>query len=407
MKFTIDTAELRSTFDAIGSALKALDWKNTCLITARKQRVVVEASAGGGYFKRTLKAKVDDAGEMQVAINRLPEFPASTTTFSRDGARVGFISGRLKGAFDVPSDVDAVDRIDKAIKDGIVISAPLLHQLIRTVLFAPANPEIPIGLRICTRAKHHEVKAVAFDSYRAAIFQQTFPPAKAPPKHKDKKPDKDKKPGKGKPQEEEPTVAELHAEVLDDVDYMFTANMANAIYGLFDDDIHIGATKKLACFADAHTVLFLPYMAPDKSEDVDDLMRDLRHQKPRIEALLDPHAAEQTIAPACSIISRKEGLLTLVPDAGKGVLGVQVASEYAKTRTQVDLLKAKIRDATPFDVAYGYLMEFLANIAWYITPADDDTEYGAVTLQVFKKCLTLSVPQAIYVMPLRTKKTKD
>lgn len=405
MRFTTESQDFSDALAAVSSALKELDWKGTCCITAGKHDVVIEASAGGGYFRRKLTgAKVDDPGNVTISTEQVPEFPAPQTTFNcGDGKKIEFTSGRLRGFFLALKDADAVERITKEIKEGMVVSAPMLHQMIRTILFEPSTPDIPMSLRILTRKKTRTVRAVVFDAYRAAVFEQTFDKERPKPKKRPKSDEAEKKDGKrsskeGKTVELTP-YDDFHVTVLEDVDYSFPASLVNSIYGLFDGDVHIGTSSKLAYFADKRTLLYHPYSSTDEADDVDAFLGSLQEQKPLLEARLDPAAVQQVISPACSIISRKEGMLTLTPNADKHAMVVRVSSEYAGTKTSFDLLKLKLRKEQPFSVAYGYLMEFLSQIAWYVTP-DEDGKTDGVQLRVWPKCLTLSVPQAVYVMPL-------
>jgi hypothetical protein len=405
MRFVTESQDFSDALAAVSSALKALDWKGTCLVTAGKKHVTIEASAGGGYFKRTLTgAKVEQPGEVTISTEQVPAFPAAQTTFDcSDSKKIKFTSGRLHGFFLALTDADAVERIDKEIKPGMVVSAPMLHQMIRTILFEPSTPDIPMSLRLLTRKKTRTVRAVVFDAYRAAVFEQQFDDEKKVKKAKHEQADdrhgKSKKNKKEDPADSAAAADNFHVTVLDDIDYSFPKDLVDAIYGLFEGDVQIGTSSKLAYFADERTVLYHPYSSTDEANDVDKFLGSLREQKPLLEATLDPAAAQLVITPACAIISRKDGMLTLTPEVGKKTLGVRVASDYAGTKTSVDLMKLKLRKAVPFSVAYGYLMEFLSQVSWYVTP-DEDGKSAGVQLRVWPKCLTLSVPQAIYVMPL-------
>ena len=405
MRITVDSTDFAESLAAVGSALKALDWKGTCLLTADKHHVVVEASAGRGYFRRKLlSATVEEVGEVTISTEQVYTFPAPQTTLScSDGNKIDYTSGRMRGYFLAHKDPEPVERIDKEIKEGLVVSTPMLHQMIRTILFEPSTPEIPMSLRLLTKKSTRTVKAVVFDAYRAAVFEQTFTDSsKKKRKHEEHK-DKDKLSKDKRRTTAVPEHKDFYVDVLDDVDYSFPASLVNAIYGLFDGNIHIGTSSKLAYFADQRSVLYHPYSSTDESSSVKVLLKKLSQTKPLLVAQLDPAVAQQTIAPACSVISRKDGMLTLTPNVTKKTMVVKVADDFGgRAAYDFDLIKIKARKEFSFSVAYGYLMEFLAQISWYVTPDEDGTTAG-VLLRVWPNCLAVSVPHAIYIMPLKSK----
>lgn len=180
MKFKVDGALLRNA----GSSILALggfpggDKKEnqavSCLLTARKKRVLVEAAGLGIYIKHTLPAVVASEGDVAIFASKIDKISTtgSVEVSSKGEKKVVVVLryGSTKGEVESPANVKnaITNGRPNAKKEQVHATIPVqtLKDALHAVSFKPGLKEE--SLRLQLRASKSEFEVSGLDSYSSA-----------------------------------------------------------------------------------------------------------------------------------------------------------------------------------------------------------------------------------------------
>lgn len=424
MKFTVEVDALQGALDTMNTVLTSgMGVQNlTCLISTKgKKELLVEASGEGVYAKQIIPdVKIEKEGQMAINVAYLSglTLPGETVTMEVHKRTLTFACGRLKGKFDTLSEGDPVERIDSKIKTAVKMDAGLFSKLVDAILFKPTTQDASNELRFIASEKEGTFSVLTADSYRAARFKakslkdekafaKLFEEEPAKEEKAEKKGKEDKKKAKGKKAKEKKLDKEEMKEVVkkaktgvlvcNDFDYILPASILIPIKSLFDGPLEVGTDKesKVIRMSDDFVTVYHPCQSQEIGAKVEDLLKSLKDETPRVEAMFDPDEAANIIISATSIAVAKEGAVTLVPT--KDSIGVKVRADHAETKASFDckVVGGKKKDK-PFEVSSQYFGEFLDLINFF---ADKE----GCRLRVWDKLLALDTKDASYIMPLLNK----
>lgn len=399
MKITVKSSLLKSAISNLESLFSsALDsWDMEILIsTEGTDKILLECSGGGAYYKQLIPATVDKKGKVAVNVDLMKNlnFPGETVTFLVKEKAMSFASGRMTGKIDAVGETDPVSR-PKSFKeeDALIMPSKLFTRLVSSILFTPTVSDAAMKMRFQAKNKKQKLKVFSVDQYRLSRYEWKKPEEgeeeQMAPKEKE-----GKKKG-AKPKKEKKEAREvMTVNVKGDFDYVFSSSFLSAIKGFFTGELRIAADSKLVRMSDESITLYCPSLQEDIGANTDSFIKEQEEKEPDLSLSFHPGHASDLIDAACSVNKNDDSRITMIPVPKEKQMQVRVTGDGVKTQCTFDVLSIKVGGKDSKVVLNAtYFSEFLSLVRGF---ADEKKGCG---MKVWEKCVVLHTPDSLYMMP--------
>lgn len=399
MKITVKSSLLKGAISNLESLFaSALDsWDMEILIsTEGNDKIILECSGGGGYYKQIIPAVVDKKGKVAVNVEMMKNlnFPGETVTFLVKNKAMSFASGRMTGKLESIGETDPVVR-PKSFKedDALILPSKLFTRLVSSILFTPTVADAAMKMRFVANGKKQRLKVFSVDQYRLSRYEWRKPEEGEEEQMAPKETTKKKKGAKPAKEKKEAPREVMVAEVKGDFDYVFSSSFLSAVKGFFTGSLRIAADSKLVRMADENITLYCPSLQEDIGANTDAFIKEQEGKDPTMALTFHPGHAEDLIDAACSVNKNDDNRITMIPIPKEKQMQVRVTGDGVKTQCTFDVLSIKAESDTRVVLNSAYFLEFLGLVRGF---ADEKKGCG---MKVWEKCVVLHTKDSLYMMP--------
>jgi len=172
MHAQVDSKKLKSALDFL-VALPGFD-DHTILISTKDDGLYFEGAGDGSFAAVSIPANIMASGSLAVDADYMRNLRLQKeTVIQKQGSRLTFSSGRLKGDIVLTEDSVSQHRPSKEIDCVVQLNRELFLAAIKQTAFAPSLPDPSFGLRLILEGRI--CKFICNDTYRAILYFQDLP----------------------------------------------------------------------------------------------------------------------------------------------------------------------------------------------------------------------------------------